>query len=34
MGHRKMLVSDAELVDAHGLMRGERDGFAAIAASF
>jgi len=34
MGHRKMLVLDTELVDAHRLMRGERDGFAAIAAGF
>ena len=34
MGCGKMLVSDAEVVDARGLMRGERDGFTAIAASF
>ncbi len=34
MGHGKMLVSDAELVDARRLMRGERDGFTAIAAGF
>jgi len=34
MGHGKMLVLDAELVDAHRLMCSERDGFMAVAAGF
>ncbi|SRR6266702_3223912 len=34
MGCGKMLVSDPEFVEARGLILGERDGFAAVAASF